>query len=228
MPPGQRPTLLLAGFSLLAALLAGCTTGGTAATEETVKALFRQGPTANPTNPQFSYLRTTVDGRSFHLVLGYDSPTPTGLLQAWYSRGGEVVQLHEGRLSSTAGLATDWRRSNSAQAPSWDAVVKAMDSGEPLPNWQQQRDEMPGYRFGRTDTRTLRATQAPNPLNFEGSLPADVVWVEELSVAGLPPSLFAVRRQALPDRDRVVWSRQCLSAELCFVFQPWTPNVTQP
>lgn len=206
----------------------GCTTGGTAAVEDTLKALATQGSAAAPTDGQFTYLRTTSDGRSLHLVLGYQNQTPQGPLQDWYSRSGEVVKLLDGRLQGTAGLSTDWRHSNADQAPRWDAVLQALAQPGAQPSWQRVRDVMPGYRFGVAERLSLHLAQPPVALNFDGPLPEQLVWVEERSDAGLPPSLFAVRRNAAPGQDRVVWSRQCLATDLCLEFQPWAPKLSQP
>lgn len=170
-------------------------------------------------NPAFRYLRVDVDGRPPVLMaLGYVEPGPWGEVEVWYSAGREVLKTSSGRIVGSAGLETDWRLVRfAARPPAWaSSAVEAT-------TLERTRDVMPGYRFGVRERLQLSKVNLMPKGAAPAKLPGVVTWyfeqVAEPAVSDLPASIYAVAGK--DDGATVVYSRQCLSAELCLHLQPW-------
>lgn len=201
--------------SALALAVAGCASG-TDAMVETLKQGLNVFPpaAAKPLDPQFQYLRTTIDGRVLFLVLGYLEKSEGGDIETWYSGAGEVIQLQNGRIRSTAGLGVNWR--NVTIAPEFGSARWPEKSTQ----YRRRRDVTPGHVFGIREQVILTASAAPVGHDFQGPLPDDARWYREsVRGSGIPVAWFAVRGQG--DEAKVIFSRQCLSPDLCLSFQPW-------
>lgn len=211
-----RFLLTLAG-ALTLALLAACTTGSGALTE-TLRAASAGEDGAEPRlNPRLTYLRLGNAGHHAYLALGYLDAHPGGAVYVWYSAAGEVVKLQNGRLVGTAGLPVDWREVRLPPLPAWQDIP-----AEGL-RYQREIDRMPGYRFGRVQTLLLRPVPPAQNVTLRHAQPAQLRWFEEVELGEggerLPPARYAVDLSRLP--GQVVYSEQCLSATLCFSFEPW-------
>jgi hypothetical protein len=122
-------------------MVSGCTST-TDATWATARNLLPNWAraTPQPNNPNYQYLRITVNGRTALLVLGEIDPHPLGLIESFYSGEAEVIKLQNGRIVGSGGMTTNW-------------VNVALS---PTPNgYQRTRDVMPGYRFGLQDELTV-------------------------------------------------------------------------
>jgi len=191
----------------------------------TVRHLSSASPEASAPqlNPQFSYLRATIDGRVVFLVLGYVDSHTEGPTEVWYSGSGEVVRLRHGRLVGTSGLTTDWRSVRHVDEPAWSADA----AGRATVRFQRERDLMPGYRSGVRDEITQIAIDPPASSGLVGRPANSLRWLEERSTtrpasAALPPARFALAQTG--DRPEVVYSEQCLTDELCLSFERWNPS----
>jgi len=220
--------LLRPGVVLLAAVLAGCSSGSLLS--DVSRALYQQqfgalnDPTQSaPLNPAYRYLRAQMVGYpAALLVLGYVDPHPGGDVEVWYGADKEVIKIQRGRIVGTAGLPVDWRNVR-------------FDS--PLPSWSQVdttpqtvlrvRDQMPGYRYSLQSRLTLQALAEVPAIELPSTLPRSVAqryrWYRESSADGaadnLPASWFAVDLK--PGVETLMFSVQCLAPDLCLRLQRW-------
>jgi len=88
-------------------------------------------------NPGLSYLRVTIKDKPLLMVLGYTEVLPQGTLNTWYSNQGEVLQLLNGRVWSTAGLAIDWKNVRFETLPSARYGI-ALKDGQPVQVYGEQ------------------------------------------------------------------------------------------
>lgn len=226
---GVRFRVWTAIFLVLGAAT-GCS-GTTSAIIETMQAAVRgnAGASNSPLNPNFRYLRVTVDGRSALLVLGYTEPDPQGTVEVWYSAEREVIRLQNGRVVGAVGLTTEWRNVTVAAAPSWASMQRVTG---PV-RFARSRDTMPGYRYGIKESLSLVAVSPPKRSALQNIDPRALAWFEEIVEPGLADS--ALPRESdgnrLPNaryaiayedgKPEVVYGEQCLASDLCFAWQRW-------
>ena len=223
---------VLAVAFFLVAVLAGCASSTNAVLQTLQYVVQRDSAIAGvKLNPNFRYLRVTVDGRTALLVLGYVDAHPQGPIQVWYSAEREVVSIQNGRLVGAVGLTTEWRNVNTTELPSWPVLALG---GTPL-RLVRVRDVMPGYRYGVRDSLILRAISPPTRSVLQGLNPSDLTWFEEsfetedigAFVPGqntLPAARYAVSVSG--NVPQVLYGEQCLSADFCLTWQVWpaVPN----
>jgi hypothetical protein len=212
---------------LLVAALSGCAAGTNAIVESLQYAVGR-GPDVESKrlNPDFRYLRATVDGRVVLLVLGYVDRHPQGPIQVWYSAEREVLRLQNGRIVGATGLTTEWRNVTVPELPTWSVLARIKGDSR----WIRVRDVMPGYRYGIRDPLALRVSLPPSRSALQNLDSNNLVWFEERTEAeesgkripeenNLPPARYAV---AISDgAESVVYGEQCLAKNLCFSWQLW-------
>jgi hypothetical protein len=235
----NRFTWLLLTLSLLLVGVTGCA-GDARIMSDMFKAAWQGGSSdqtaAQILNPEYRYLRVTLEGRPFLLVLGYvDQDPQTGeSIDVWYTGRGEVLKLKNGRLVAVSGTPSDWLAARHKALPTWDAALRMSDSTSL--SYERARDQKAGYRFNQQEQVSLSRIAAPRTSwisgRFAGSLATDLVWFEEryTSDTGLPPSFFAVRNTAVASahgvvgttQAAVVYSWQCLSVQTCLSLQEWT------
>jgi Group 4 capsule polysaccharide lipoprotein gfcB, YjbF len=168
-------------------------------------------------NPKLRYLRVTVRGRVALMVLGYVDASPDGPLETWYSSEGEVIRLQNGRVVATAGLETNWREVRPVALPPWKDML-----GSASTTYQRERDEMPGFRFGISESVSLYAVRTPTNARLVGVPVQDLRWYEEAVLGqpgGLPSARYALRIE--DNEPRVVYAEQCLSPVFCLAWQIW-------
>ena len=227
--------LILGGLVVLAS---GCSSLVGPETE-TVTYLFNQGEStkvrldklASRLNPSLRYLLVHQEGNlPTLLVLGNLLQVPEGTVEVWYSAQGEIFKFQAGRLVGTNGLPVDWTSVRFlSKIPSWETV-----SANKAPVYMRSRSELPSYLSNIEEP--LRLTRVAIPTNGTLSLPfalsealprssmTDYTWFREQVVsdsvpAALPESWFAVSQET--GGTRVVFSRQCVSAQMCFQFLQW-------
>ena len=168
-------------------------------------------------NPNYAYLRVSTPERALLMVLGYDDTLPDGPVQTWYSQGGQVLQLRDGRIHATEGFPVDWSAVRYQDLPGWEEALR-----RPRTRFIRYRDEMPGYRVGVFDAVTMRTIDPPTDARLSGIDPSQLRWLEETAdtaVKGTPSA-----RYGLSERDgrlSVVYGEQCLSAQFCMAWQTW-------
>jgi len=169
-------------------------------------------------NPSLSYLRVTIKDKPLLMVLGYTETLPQGTLDTWYSNQGEVLQLLNGRVWSTAGVAIDWKNVRFESLPSWTSL-QAQGSAQFL----RTHDQMPGYAFGIQQKLQIYSVSAPAQSNLVGLPASQLKWFEEKVVSTKSDTLPSARYGiALKDGQPVqVYGEQCFSNELCFSWQAW-------
>lgn len=221
-------------LSLVAALSA-CS-GGSNAILQTLPHAYGRNPNVDNArlNPNYRYLRVTIDGRVVLLALGDVDSHPQGPIEVWYSAEREVLRFQNGRLVGAVGLTTEWRDVSMPELPSWTVVARG---GDQILRWTRTRDVMPGYRFGVKDALWLRVVAEPKKSALKDWDPQRLTWFEEqveadpvvsrsgvfghLSAADppLPPARYAVDLR--DGRETVVYGEQCLAPDLCFTWQRW-------
>lgn len=221
-----------AAVLFLIAALSGCSSTSNAILQTLPYAYGRNPSVDNARlNPNFRYLRVTIDGRVVLLALGNVDSDPQGPIEVWYSAEREVLRLQNGRIVGAVGLTTEWRNVTLLELPPWTAATH----GDRAVRWTRVRDVMPGYRFGVRDELSLRAIEAPQRSALQGLDPRRLTWFEErdepeasawfsgilgdATESPLPPARYAVELQG--DQATVVYGEQCLAAKLCFTWQRW-------
>ena len=184
-------------------------------------------------NPNFRYLRLTIDGRVVLLAQGNVDNHPRGPIEVWYSAEREVLRFQNGRLVGAVGLTTEWRNVSLPELPSWTSAAGA---GQGL-RWTRTRDVMPGYRYSVTDNLSLRVVPPPERSALKDLDSQRLTWFEERVEAApvawlagvlgsgsdtnlpLPPARYAVDLR--DGGETVVYGEQCLAPKLCFTWQRW-------
>jgi hypothetical protein len=213
-----------ASFGLALATLTGCAGPGAVAVDSLIQAIKSPAAVATaPPNPQFQYLRITSNGKPALMVKGTASPASlTQGSTTWYSADKEVLELNQGRISLALGTPVEWR-SVQANWPAWP------QGSEPV-FYQRQRDVSSPVRYGLNERMRLQKTSKAQPRYWlqpsgQAALPNDLTWYTESMEAqpdaatGLPVALFGV--QGSGEQARVVYSEQCLAANVCLSLQAW-------
>ena len=192
-------------------------------------------PAAQQVNfdPKFQYLRISRGRQVGWMWLGSQEVGPHGPVEVFYSSGGEVLRLDNGRIVGASGLLTEWRNVSLSQR-SWSAVAKSTQAV----SLTRLRDVMPGYRAGVRDDLAVRVTPAPGTSGLQVIDPTSLTWFEERmresrgfiaraflreAEEALPPARYAV--DFTGGRETVVYSEQCLAPDLCFSWQRWSAAV---
>lgn len=214
------PLLLAAAL-----LLSGCTPL-TRATGEFVREVYLPGNSGGDgaqvqLNPALRYLRITLGGRSTLFASGAVDVENGGVVRVWYSGGGEILRIRNGRIVGATGTFTEWSKVDISGAPAWPALARA----DAAMRWERVRDVMPGYRYGVRDQLSVRPVPPPTGTALVGIDPRQLVWFEETMLSSdaeqLPPSRYAVDLRA--GRAIPVYGELCLAptVTLCFSWQLW-------
>lgn len=225
--PGLGRVFFFGGFAALCLLgLGGCSASSTAVWD-VARESWRPSDkiTQAALNPRLSYLRVDTAQSPALMVLGYVDglPEAQGADEVWYSASREVLRLRNGRLSGASGLTVEWRDVRFSAIPSWRSALERPSGA----SYQRWRDVMPGQLTGIKDSVSIRPTAAPQRLLADFRPKSSLQWFEE-SVVSVPSSAqLPVARYAVDlsgREERVVYSEQCLSADLCFALRPVTPG----
>lgn len=158
-----------------------------------------------PSNPNFQYLRISIEGRSALLVLGEIDQHPLGDIESWYSGQAEVIKLQNGRIVGSAGLTTNWVSVN----------IEPIDGG-----YQRTRDVMPGYRFGLKDVFLIRPLSyaPPEARRIKGLTEEklkSLSWVEEAPKNPSALGRTVIGYRQFDQKKEPVSGYQCLDDGLC-------------
>jgi len=168
-------------------------------------------------NPKLRYLRVTIKDKPLLMVLGYEEAKPQGILETWYSNQGEVLQLLNGRVWSTASLAIDWKNVRYQALPTWAILV-----GSSSVEFVRSYDQMPRYAFDVTEQVQIYPVPTPTNANLTGMPASQLKWFEE-KVKGTSHALPSARYGLAMNNGQpvVVYGEQCFAADLCFSWQTW-------
>jgi hypothetical protein len=214
-------SLLALGFVFVA--LTGCASGSllvdiSKASWLSTSGSSAQEPANTQFNPRYRYLRVELAGKApAFMVLGYLDAHPLGDIEVWYSSKGETLKLQNGRVVGAAGLSVTWLRvANPQVPPAWDSI-----SGAGV-GFSRFRDELPGYHSAVLEQVFIKQlVQAPVATQTNV-----LQWFSEsysnMNGKTLPSSFYGLGQCG--KKSVVVYSRQCLSTELCLTIQPWPPE----
>lgn len=212
----------LAALGVAMGVLSACSSNMSAAWQTLREAVpGKRDLVATNLNPNFRYLRVTLDGRSVVVALGNVDGDPRNPVEVWYSGQREVLRLQGGRVVGATGTTTEWRQVKLTEFPAWSVIARG---GEAF-RWTRTRDVMPGYRYGVREEMVVRAIPAPASTELVEIEPRQLAWFEERVErasgvdAPLSPARYAVDMQ--DGRERVVYAEQCLAADLCIAWQRW-------
>jgi hypothetical protein len=212
-------------------MLAGCGGYSTPLTQTVQVALFGPNQTVDTIdlNTKLRYLRVTVRGQALLMVLGYVEPHSDGEIESWYSSDGKVLKLQNGRLYASFGLETDWRSVRNVALPRWAEVISGSTA-----IYQRARDEMPGYRFSKTESLTIYNIPPPSLSKLVVLSAPSLTWVEEavnshgkaptnIRVQGSSPKVASGRfgLKLSGTETQVVYGEQCLTPSYCIAWQVW-------
>lgn len=201
-------------FSVLTLIfaLSGCQ--GLNPVNDTAGYLFRsKSPKVNFLKG-FEYLEIEWRGRTSTMVLGYRESQGSQVSEHWYSGQGEMLQLINGRIVQVIGMTKEVRNVSS-YPPAWTDILTDQSSVA----WMQTKEVMPRYRIGLQEFMMSRQS---TPAASEKALAADATgWIiEEVkskNEKGMP--WFYQQKFALIS-NRVVYSEQCVTHEMCFKLKP--------
>ncbi len=193
------------------------------------------GTGAGQLNPHYRYLRVTVNGRPALMILGFVDGPPGHTTEVWYSAAHEVLRLRDGLVLGTAGLPVNWVDVAYSAWPDWAALAATSASHPPSSlqasaaagmTLKRERDVLPGYRFGLSDTLALTPIAPPAHTQLMGIDPASLHWfaLRNMHASSHAVGFYAVRtlRQSNGSTQaQVVYGEQCLSAQLCLTWQSW-------
>jgi hypothetical protein len=208
-------------------VLCGCA-GSTTAVFESLRYVVQKDSAAASArlNPDFRYLRITIDGRTALLVLGYVESHPEGPIEVWYSAEREVIRLQNGRIVGAVGLTTEWRNVTLSTSPAWDWLGRQGTAVSIL----RLRDVMPGYRYGVEDHLVLKPAPLPPRSELQELDPKQLAWFEESIETDRRKSaldeqnVLPIARYAVDLQQKghpVLYGEQCLAPRLCFTWQRW-------
>lgn len=191
---------------------------------------FTSSGSSPPLRAGMRFLRVSIEGgRKVFLALGYIEGSGNDTVEVWYSAEGEVLKLRGGRIVSTVGLSTDWRRVAFSRLPSWTEIGKLPQA------FERERDVMPGYRMNVRETLEIREISPPAPNPLTEIAPSRVRWFEENTIGPaaephpLPPARYAILIDpATPVTAEPLYGEQCLSANLCFSWQQLPAKPREP
>lgn len=213
--------LLLRGL-LVSGFLTGCAaSSGSQALVDAFNIIHANGSShegSSHLDPRFNYLRVEIDRREIFMVLGYVDNSPDGPVEVWYSSLGEVIRLLDGRLVGiTMDKGTDWLSVSFTNLPRWEQVGAQA-------SFERRRDSRPGYRYGISEKMLIRRVPQPNDTRLQLIPASSLTWFEERieDPGGLPPARYGVSMAG--ESPKVVYAEQCLSNDLCFSWQKWTPR----
>ena len=164
----------------------------------------------------YEYIAVEFEGRASVMALGSREVQGSGpeqiITERWYNAKGEMLVFKNGRIDTALGMAVEWR-SNESSPPSWQSV----SDDRYRTRWTRTLSIMPGYRFNQTDqviTGRIEPVSVP-------SVPTTAEWfadeVTSRDREGRP--WHFIQRFAVRDQ-RVVYSEQCLSPQICFKLRP--------
>ena len=223
-----------AAVLLLAIALSACSSGMNAIIQTAQNIVQRDRDVERARlNPEFRYLRVTIDGRAALIALGDVDSDPRGAIEVWYSAEREVLRIQNGRVVGAVGLTTEWRSVSLPALPSWSNLAREQGTVR----WPRVRDVMTGYKFGLRDELALRVVSPPQKSALQNLDPQRLTWFEERAeqahLAGslegfrsgrpadlaLPPARYALDFR--DGKETVVYGEQCLAPKLCFTWQRW-------
>lgn len=208
-------------------LLSACTNSPLRTLQEILSAGKEKQVERIPLDPRYRYLRVTINGkRSTVLILGYVDRDAAGDIETWYSMdgGATTLRLQNGRFIGGSGWPVTvpaWTHVRFSAQPDWNINAAT--------TFMRQRDVMPAYDYGRTDTLTVQPIDTPKKTHLHGEAAPDWRWFEETSSGhdALPASHYAVETNA--GIATVVYGEQCLTQDFCLSWERWPshPQATQ-
>jgi hypothetical protein len=194
-------------ISSLALLVSGCTstTDATWATAQNLLPSWAR-PVPQPSNPNYDYLRVTINGRSALLVLGEIDQHPLGRIDSFYSGEAEVLKLQNGRIVGSGGMTTNWVK----------VTLTSTATG-----YERTRDVMPNYRFGLRDVLEIKTLARP-PSEIKTSKELTRERLAQLSWTGEAPKTKSPLGRIVIGRDTDGTPRvgyQCLDDGLCLQWE---------
>jgi hypothetical protein len=199
-------------------LLSGCTSAGLSTAkilQDAIVGSSVQIP-ANLSVSPYRYLWAKSNDSKALLVLGAVEPSDSGSIEVWFSANQEILRIQTGalgRIVSTRGLQTDWVRSSLRVNPNVSGSLKVL---------LRERDVMPGWRYGLTETLRQTSFRKPPRLARQKFRPELLnskkvtSWLMENSPQApeLGESVYA--RDAA---GQVIAGYQCLAADLCIAWE---------
>ena len=172
--------------------------------------------------PGFEYLELDWDGHKAFLALGYRSVNTFSVVEHWYSAQGEMLSLRNGRIVEALGT-THEVRNKSSNEPSWADLIARKS---PMV-WIGVKDVMPGYRYG---LKEHAISQNVIPTNSERQLlKVEAEWVLEEVKSKTPSGEVWIYQQKFAiANDKVIYSEQCISPQVCFKLRPLGVVVSRP
>jgi len=169
-------------------------------------------------NPQFAanfeYLKVEFDGRLAYMALGRREVVGTDVREYWYSGQREMLQLFNGRIEQVFGMSREVRQVSS-ERPNWLQVLAQPESVA----WQRHLDLMPSYRYGVSES--VITANSHRPRHAPTDVPVVAQWVVERVQRQEPNGRVSTYPQWFAMHEgRVVYSEQCLAADMCFKLKP--------
>ncbi len=163
----------------------------------------------------FEYILLEIDGRKTAMALGSrEQVLEDGRLRVherWYSGHREMIHLVDGRIHTALGLTVEWRGQRSSP-PVWQELARSHATVD----WDRVLDIMPGYRYGHLEHIQTHQSSAPRGAP---ELPAGTLWFSDVVSSAQPVGEHWLFRQHFAwHLDKVIYSEQCLSPQVCFKF----------
>lgn len=189
----------------------------------------------------FQHMHVTVMNQSFFMTKVDTKKTNKGIIETWITPANEIVRTIDGRISQTTGSAyAEWTHTEYINLISWRSIVLKLDAGQTI-QYLRHRDVEPGGLYGIQELVTIRASHPDTSSPIEEHI-KNVHWFEEIItpidsagrmkyiqknnenykklIKPLPSAKFGVLLNP-QGSETVIFSKQCLSQEICLTFQRW-------
>jgi hypothetical protein len=175
-------------------------------------------------NSRYRYLAVhPTGGTKAVFILGFESITPQGLSEVWYSADGVMLQTLNGRIAATRGYPFQWA------SVSWHQQGTALE---------RSRDDLSAGVFSVVDSITTRSVgfSSVPPHAWASWVTASaavsqLIWVQDditTQPATLSPGTGWVAHGTHRGANNWVFSHQCLNAGYCFSLARWPLEVEPP
>lgn len=214
----QLPLILVSVLALSACQSKnGCLQNDThcfASSNALLSSLFNKNSTPPPTlNPQFQYMRLTINGQVVWLAQGDDTDNQ----KVFFSADRSVFKWTNGRLTSVTLPTIDWR----------ERTVPPFQWAGNLPYQFYREVDTTDGKIAVPEQRQLQRHPTPAHHAFYGDA-SQLIWLHEQTLATTPtlsdqPTFAGWYAFDSADMTEPVYGQQCISKEYCLSWQVWNP-----
>lgn len=163
-------------------------------------------------NPNFNYIRMTLNGQVAWLAQGATDITENAPEAVFYSADRNVFKWSQGRLSAVEHSAFSWREQ---KLP----VLDWQNIRQQKTQFSRQLDLVDGT-LSLQEQREIQPSHAPRFHSFVGDANT-LQWVRETTIHPTTQTYFDSWYAFQSDSVEPIYGQQCISAQHCISWQKW-------